>query len=140
MKNFIKCDTKTKIDDTKFNESNEMNEHELNNIDSLKAQLISAIRDSEEYKTYHGLLNKIKLNHGVYQEVNHYRQRCLELQISSNVNFVEENTKLQNEFDNVLCIPLARDFIFADMRLCKMIKNITNEIVNAGDIDIDFLD
>lgn len=112
----------------------------MNNMDLLVEELHDAIRESEEYKKYHQLLGEIKLHPDLYALVNQYRRRNFQLQMAETESFLDANEQVQREFATVYSDTLAKDFLLAEVILCKKIREINDSILEVADIDIDFLE
>lgn len=108
-------------------------------LEQLTKELADAIRNSDEYAEYHRLRKKIKAEEELYEKLNNYRKRNLMIQLSQEDNYLMENERLQNEFEDVISNDLAREFLLADVKLCRMLREISDGIMEAAEVDVDFL-
>lgn len=109
-------------------------------VDILTKQLISAILDSEEYRSFHYYLAKIKEQPELYARVCEFRKHNFELQNSeADNNMYDEIMRFQLENVSLRQNELVNDFLRAELAICRMLHDITNEIVDNVDFDIEFL-
>lgn len=102
-------------------------------------ELINSIKQTKEYISYNEGLKNIKENNELYEQVNEYRRRNLEVHLKSNEPY-EDAIRLQYDFEEILGNPMVAQFIFIEQKMCKMLKEIDRQIIETFNIDIEFLD
>lgn len=112
----------------------------MHNVDIQTDNLIHAIRESEAYIHYQraqeALMQKPELN----QLVNEFRKRKFFMQLQKNENFLQESEILCKEYDELLHNELVEEFLEAEQKLSKMMRQVSNRIFGCIDMDIDFLE
>lgn len=109
-------------------------------MDGLTGSIRSVIQQSEKYQTYHQLLELLKQQGDLYHQVNRYRQEYFRMQMAQSDSFLDVNERLRAEFEGICNNSLVSDFLLAEAELCKMIRQINNEVLDAAGIDDTFLD
>ncbi len=108
--------------------------------DYLLEELIKSIKSSQEYNQYMNLLDDLKKHPDLYNRIAEFRKRSMQLQMTDNVDFLEENNKLQNEFSDLQANGLANEFLTIEHQYCMMIKEIQEKLLDSVDIDTGFLE
>ncbi len=109
-------------------------------VDIVTKQLINTILESEEYRSFHYYLKKIKEQPELYARVCEFRKHNFELQNSeANRNMYDDIMRFQLENANIRNNELVNDFLRSELTICRMLQDITNEIVEKVDFDIEFL-
>ena len=102
-------------------------------------ELKYVILNSEEYKNFDMYRRKLLENPELRDKVNQFRAANVQMQImkanSGNVDvqkFAAENEELLNN-------SLVRDFLNAELILCKMLQKINKILVSEVELELDFL-
>lgn len=102
--------------------------------------LASAIADSGEYKEYISLLKNIQTEPDLYARFNEYRKKSFEIQVSSDVDAVNQLENLRGEFSELLANSKVSRVLSAEQVFCKMMRQINAKIMESIDeMDVSFL-
>ena len=104
-------------------------------------QLNQVIKDSEEYQNYQKTKNRVKENQELYQAMNAFRRRNLELQsYNDNVNRYEEIHNLSLEYEKVLRNPLVNEFLKAEQIFSRRLTEVYEAIAEGLELDYDYME
>ena len=112
----------------------------MKNVILQTEQLIKAIETSNEYAQYQMLQNTITKDDGVYQRLNEFRRRNFEIQMNTQVNAIDESANLYQQYQDVLNRPEIKEFLSAEQRYIRMIRQIYRTIDENVNMNIDFLE
>ncbi|MCR4617870.1 MAG: YlbF family regulator [Lachnospiraceae bacterium] len=96
--------------------------------------LIEVIKADEVYKEYHKQLDLIRQNPDLKRQVDDFRKRNHEMQMSEDLDFVKL-TAFQDEFKILRQNPLVDNFLAAELDFCRMMQNINFDIVEEVDFE-----
>lgn len=109
-------------------------------VDIKAAELLDALRNSEEYQEYLRCYDEIKEDPELYNRVCDYRKRNFELQnMDVNDNMFDEVMRFQMENADIRRIDLVNQFLKSELSVCRMLQDISKEILDGVDIDLAFL-
>ena len=100
----------------------------MNNIDSVTDELITAILETEVYKSYAEELAKVKRHPELKAQIDDFRKRNYEMQTSVDMDYNKLDC-FEREYEDFRSNPLVADFIAAEVDLCRMIQRINTRIV-----------
>ena len=105
-----------------------------------KAEEISAlILDSDAYRRFIMAKEKLDDNPEIAERVTEYRKKNFALQNGTSNNKIDELRELENEYGEVLKNTLIREFLNAELILCRTIQNINEIIAEKLDFEMDFI-
>lgn len=136
-----------KSDDTSSNngsgliklEGDEMSE--LINKETIK--LVDKIKKTNAYIDYLNYKSILERQPDIFRQVEEYRRRSFEIQIAHSYgafNAYENLLNLNNEYEELLCEPIVKSFIEAELKVSKLISGVFDTIAEHVDFDIKFLD
>ncbi len=102
--------------------------------------LINEIKKSNEYNQYQMFLKKVMQDQGVYHRLNEFRRRNFILQMNSNVDAIDSGAALYSEYADVVNRPDIKEFLSAEQRFIRMIRQIYRTLDENVNINIDFLE
>lgn len=102
--------------------------------------LVDEIKKSNEYNQYQMLLKKVMQDQGVYNRFNEFRRRNFILQMNSNVDAIDSGAALYREYADVVNRPDIKEFLSAEQRFIRMIRQIYRAIDENINMNIDFLE
>lgn len=108
-------------------------------LENKVIELSNAIMESEDYKKYLSAKNEIEENQDLLARVNEYRKKNFFIQNSDSMNKIEEIRKLVGEYYDVLSNKLVKDYLEAELVLCRCIQNINNIMMEKLDFDVSFI-
>ena len=102
----------------------------MNSIDNATDEFINAILDTEIYKSYAQELARVKAQPELKAQIDDFRRRNHEMQMSSDMDF-NKLDRFEMEFEDFRNNPLVADFLAAELDLCRMMQRI-NTRITAG--------
>lgn len=96
-------------------------------VDEKLRNLISAMRDSDEYRRYQRLEAELSVRPDLKQAVNNYRRRVFEMQ-NSNRDIFDETDYVIHDFEQLTRDPLAAEYLDAENSVCGMIRKVVEAI------------
>lgn len=102
----------------------------MNNIDSATDEFIAVILQTDVYKSYAQELAKVKLQPQLKAQIDDFRKRNHEMQMSADMDY-NKLDRFEKEYEDFRSNPLVADFLAAEVDLCRMIQRI-NTRITAG--------
>lgn len=102
----------------------------MNNIDSATDEFIAAILETDVYQNFARELSKVKQQPGLKAQVDNFRRRNHEMQMSADMDF-NKLDRFEKEYEDFRSNPLVADFLEAEVDLCRMIQRINTRIVSG---------
>lgn len=102
--------------------------------------LINAIKQSNEYSQYQHLLENVMQNNELYYRMNEFRKRNFMLQMNENADALYESANLSNEYSDVLNQTEVKNFLVAEQRFVRMVRQMYHKIDESLEINLDFLE
>lgn len=113
----------------------------MSQVDTCLDQLITAVLESDEYRRYQEIKEKIKLEPEKEQAIHNFRRQNFLLQSSKNdVDLFEEIDRLEREFAVFRAQPLVEDYLAAELAFCRLIQKINWKLMEHVEFDIGFHD
>lgn len=101
-------------------------------------EFIVELKHTKVYLEYQQQLKKICADPELKQRVDDFRRRNYEIQTGAHQqNMFDEMERFQRESEHLRDIPMVRDFLSAELALCRMIQKVTTTIVEAVSEDFD---
>lgn len=111
---------------------------EVTDMERCTRELIRHILESEEYRHFCVLRDKVKEEPELRQEINDFRLHVFETQNSLEpLDMYSEQLRLSRDYEEFRKNPLVNGFLLAELRVCRMVQKITEEIVESLDLDSD---
>lgn len=101
-------------------------------------ELSNAILGSDVYKRFINARESLKKHEELCAKANEYRHKNFIIQNSTSNNRVDELRELENEYRDILKNTIVREYLNAELLLCRTIQKINEIIVDGLDMDIDF--
>lgn len=102
-------------------------------------ELKYAILNSEEYKNFDGYRRKLNENPELKAKVNAFRAENVHLQMQKADYGNADMQGFANEHTDLLSNTLVRDFLNAELILCKMLRKVESIILSDVELELDFL-
>lgn len=102
----------------------------MNNIDSATDEFIAEILDTDVYKSFAQELAKVKSRPGLKAQIDNFRRRNHEMQMSADMDF-NKLDRFEKEYEDFRSDPLVADFLAAEVDLCRMMQRINTRIVSG---------
>lgn len=101
-------------------------------------KLNEKIRQSAEYKKYIDTKKALYANMDLCNQLKEFRSRNYELQNREGVNPFDEMNSLMREYDMLLHNSRVSDFLRAEQKICKMMRQVYDSISEG--LEFDYLD
>lgn len=112
----------------------------MNEVEILMEEAIKRLPETKEYNQYKNLLDRLKAQPDLYWRVGEFRRKSIALRMNDNVNPVQANNELQNEFRDLQNNGLASEFFVAEHQYCRMIRNLQEKFLESAQIETGFLE
>lgn len=97
------------------------------------------IKESKEYKQYIAAKEQVYQNEALFHALNEFRRKNYELQTMREGNVYDEVNNLVKEYDFVLHNPYVSDFLVAEQKMCRLMREIYVSIADTLEFDYDFI-
>lgn len=112
----------------------------MGKIDVLKAELIQAVLDSEEYREYKRLEAEVSKNADLKRAIDEFRRRNFEIQYNDEIQDIDSNmSQLETQYADMRKQGTVRNFFIAELCLCRLMQDICISLADAVDFDVSFL-
>ncbi len=109
-------------------------------VEEKSRELAQLILESEEYNNYIEAKNRLVQNVEISERVSRFRKLNFELQNGENTEqMMERLMKLSQEYQQELEEPVVIEYLNAELRLCKMMQNVNEMLVEKIEMDMGFL-
>ena len=102
-------------------------------------RLAQELRESEEYKTYHGLKESVMSDETTAALIREYRKLQVKLQMAAAGGQTAEPEDLQR-FSGISTLLFSKEevsnYLMAEMRLQQMMADIFKIVTEAADVDV----
>jgi Protein of unknown function (DUF964). len=103
--------------------------------------LIEAIQESNEYIHYQEIMKKVMQDEPLYDRIKEFRRKSIAIQVTCEDELLlDEQSNLCDEYNSLFLEPLAVDFLAAEEKYCRMLRDINNQITANLGIDTDYLE
>lgn len=110
----------------------------MNKMEKCTEDLIQCIIESDEYRQFCALRDRVQEEPELRQQINDFRLHVFETQNSQEpLDMYGEQERLCRDYEEFRKNPLVNGFLLAELRVCRMVQKITSAIVGSVDIDSD---
>ena len=106
----------------------------MNELDSAVWTYIMAIKNTETYRNYARERDRVRQNPGLKAQIDDFRRRNYELQISADTDF-HKIDRFERDYEDFRENPVVDDFLAAELAFCRMIQKANMQITEAIDFD-----
>lgn len=100
-------------------------------------QLITAIRNSDIALRYEEIRKKVEQDAELARQINEFRKRNFEMQTQTYPeHLMEKSDSFTQEYACFRENPLVREFLEAELAYCRMLQEVTTEIVGVVSLDV----
>lgn len=108
------------------------------NVEIYTLALIRVIHDSDAYKAYKAVREKVAKDPELKSRINRYRMECYRLQNSGEVDSLFERTQaFDREYEDFLKNPLVDEYLRCELAICRMLQQIAGKVVESVELDLD---
>lgn len=112
----------------------------MDEIEMRTEELKDAIRRSNEYTQYQILWEEICRNQPLRDRINQLRRQRFLLDMRNDPDVIGGIEQISRDFGDILEQSVVKDFIAAEQRISKKIRYIENSILEAANINVEFMD
>lgn len=103
-------------------------------VDKAVKNLIDSIKDCDIYLEYRKQLELLNQNPELRRQVDDYRKKNYEMQMSEDMDF-GRLSRFQDEFKDFRSNPLVDNFLAAELDFCRLMQKINFDITEAIDFE-----
>ena len=108
----------------------------MKQVEMYTKQLVRAIQESQEYQEFCRVRDELRQQPELRARMNEMRWMNFELQgTAPSEELYRELNRTWKEFREFRKNPLADEFLKAELAVCRMLQQISNEITAAVDLD-----
>lgn len=112
----------------------------MGKIEELTAELKQAVLESEEYREYKRLEVEISRNADLRRAVDEFRRQNFEIQYNDEIQDIDQNvSQLEARYADIRNQGVVKNYLAAEICLCRLVQDICVSIVDVLDFDVDFL-
>jgi len=104
----------------------------MSNLDNAVAELIAAIKSSEQYLAYEREKEKINRFPDLKKQVTEYRLQNYRLQsMTDDEELFHKIEEFEREYEKFRENPIVADFLAAELGFCRMMQSVNIKITEA---------
>ena len=100
-------------------------------------QFLDELQESAAFKDYKYQQKRIKKIPGMIQRINEYRAKRFEFQKYTGEDLFEKIDEFQRDFQQFKEEPLVREYLQAELEICRLVQEINSAIDELVDIDME---
>ncbi len=100
-------------------------------------QFLEALQESPAFKDYKYQQKRIKKVPGLAGRINEYRAKRFEFQKYTGEDLFEKVDEFQREYQSLKEEPIAREYLAAELEICRLVQEINMAIDELVDIDME---
>ncbi len=108
-------------------------------IQQALEEFLEAIKSSEAFKDYQYQKQRVKKYSGLAERINEFRKRRYEFQNYAGDDLFEKIDDFEREFKDFEEDPVVREYLAAELEICRRIQEVNAAITDLIDIDMDLL-
>lgn len=97
---------------------------------------LEALRESEAYKDYQYQKERVKRVPGLADRINDFRAQRFEFQSYQGEDLFEKVDEFEKKFETFQEEPMVREYLAAELEICRIVQQINDEITELIDIDM----
>lgn len=107
-------------------------------VEIYTSSLIRVIHDSDAYKEYKAVREKVARNPELKSQINRYRMECYQLQNSGDVeSLYERMQEFDRKYEEFLKEPLVDEYLRCELAICRMLQQIAGKVVESVELDLE---
>lgn len=103
-------------------------------------ELALLLRRTDGYRRYEKHLAALKEQPEVYQQLNEFRLKNMELQLEKDEHYYEKAEELHAQYKNILMESAVVDFLTSEQRICKLMRKVYDKIALEVNLDVSYMD
>ncbi len=108
----------------------------METIEKCTEALIQAIQGSEEYSRFCRARDAVRMQPGLRQEINDFRQHVFAVQNAREpLDMYAEQERLCRDYEEFRKNALVNEFLESELRVCRILQRIMADLAGAVDLD-----
>ena len=103
-------------------------------------ELVRAIGDSEEYRTYEEARGRLELDPEKKKRANDFRRKNFQFQNSEESMSAQAQVAMYHEREALRRDPLIDEYLKAELVMCRLLRQISLGIMETVDLDLDSME
>lgn len=103
------------------------------------ARFLEELKESEAFKDYEYQKQRVNQVAGLKEKIHEYQDRRFEFQSYSGEDLFEKIDEFDREYQSFAEDPVVRDYLAAELEICRLVQEINDAITDLVDIDVDIL-
>ena len=99
-------------------------------------QFLNELQESSAFKDYKYQKERIKKVPGMKERINDFRAKRFEFQSYEGEDLFEKIDEFQKEYQAFKEEPIVREYLAAELEICRLVQEINHAIDDLVDIDI----
>ena len=100
---------------------------------------LDALRHSSAFTDYKYQQERIKKVPGLAERINDFRRKRFEFQNYDGVDLFDKIDEFQREYQTFKEEPFVREYLAAELEICRLVQEINTAIGDLVDIDMEIL-
>ena len=101
------------------------------------SQFLEELQESSAFKDYKYQKERIKKVPGMKNRINDFRKKRFEFQKYEGEDLFEKIDEFQREYQNFKEEPIVREYLAAELEICRLVQEINSAIDDLVDIDME---
>lgn len=106
-------------------------------IEQALGQYLEAFMASEAFKNYNYQKERVKRIPGLTERINEFRKKRFEFQNYEGDDLFEKTDEFEKEYKIFQEEPVVREYLAAELEICRRIQELNAAITGIVDIDMD---
>lgn len=108
----------------------------MKELEQALAVFLEVLKASEAYQDYEYQKERVKRYAGLPEKINEFRKRRFEVQHYEGDDLFEKIDEFEQEYQNFEDEPIVRDYLAAELEICRRIQEINAAITGVVDIEL----
>lgn len=100
-------------------------------------QFLNELQESSAFKDYKYQKERIKKVPGMKERINEFRAKRFEFQSYEGEDLFEKIDEFQKEYQAFKEEPIVREYLAAELEICRLVQEINHAIDDLVDIDME---
>ena len=101
------------------------------------SQFLKELQDSSAFRDYKYQKERIRKVPGMKERINEFRKKRFEFQKYEGEDLFEKIDEFQKEYQNFKEEPIVREYLAAELEICRLVQQIYGAIDELVDIDME---
>ncbi len=107
----------------------------MRETEKIIQEFVQRLRMTREYKLYEYSKERVRMYPGLWEQIDEYRRKNYMLQ-KSEEDLFDKIDAFDREYEEFRSNPVVESYLEAEVSVCKMIREIYEQIASAIELDI----